>query len=158
MKKLKIYLDTSVISHLQANDAPEKMVCTLKLWEEIKKGEYLVAISEVVISEIDDCPEPKKTALQQYLNELKYEKIVLNGDIVELANSYIAQKILPAKCLEDALHIAAATIHGCHAIISWNFKHIVNLKTFFGVNGVNKLFGYGEMFIAPPNEIAMEEE
>lgn len=158
MKKLKIYLDTSVISHLQANDAPEKMACTLKLWDEIKKGEYLAAISEVVISEIDDCHEPKKTILLQYLNELECEEIVLNSDILELAEHYIAQKILPSKCEDDALHIAAASVQGCHAIVSWNFKHIVNLKTFFGVNGINKQFGYGEIVVVSPSEIVAEGE
>jgi len=158
VKKLKIYLDTSVISHLQADDVPEKMVFTQKLWDEIKKDEFDIVLSEVVLSEIEDCPEPKKTVLSEYLGEIQYQKVSLTNEVTELANKYIEQKVLPPKCLDDALHIASASINGCNAIVSWNFKHMVNLRTFFGVNGVNKLFGYGEIVIVPPNEIVGEEE
>jgi predicted nucleic acid-binding protein len=51
MKKLKIYLDTSVISHLQAYDVPEKMAKTLKFWESLVDGDYEAYISELVIAE-----------------------------------------------------------------------------------------------------------
>lgn len=51
MRKLKIYLDTSVISHLDAPDTPEKMADTLKLWEGIKRGEYEVYVSYMTIDE-----------------------------------------------------------------------------------------------------------
>ena len=56
MKKLKIYLDTSVISHLQADDVPGKMVKTLEFWEYIERGEYSVFISDLVVAEIEECP------------------------------------------------------------------------------------------------------
>jgi hypothetical protein len=49
MKKLKIYLDTSVISHLQAEDAPEKVSITLGLWTQIQKGFYQAIISGLVL-------------------------------------------------------------------------------------------------------------
>ena len=52
MKKLKLYLDTSVISHLDQQDAQEKMQDTQLLWEEIKIGLYDVAISDIVFAEI----------------------------------------------------------------------------------------------------------
>ena len=60
-KKVKIYLDTSVISHLQASDAPERMTDTLRLWEDLKAGIYEVVISDVTIDEINDCSEPKRS-------------------------------------------------------------------------------------------------
>jgi len=63
MKKTKIYLDTSVISHLDAPDTPEKMQDTLRLWERIQTGKYEVVLSEVVFDELDGCSEPKKGGL-----------------------------------------------------------------------------------------------
>ena len=65
MKKLKIYLDTSVISHLEALDVPEKMEITQQLWKDLKEGEYDVFVSEVTQAEISDCPEPKKCYLEK---------------------------------------------------------------------------------------------
>jgi predicted nucleic acid-binding protein len=61
MKKLKIYLDTSVISHLQADDVPDKKAKTLQFWRFIEQGEYGVYISDLVAAEIEECPEPKKS-------------------------------------------------------------------------------------------------
>ena len=59
MRKLKIYLDTSVISHLDAPDVPEKQDDTRKLWDDIKIGKYDVVISDITIDEMEGCPEPK---------------------------------------------------------------------------------------------------
>jgi hypothetical protein len=125
MKKLKIYLDTSVISHLQADDVPEKMAKTLEFWDCIEQGEYSVYISDLVAAEIEECPEPKK--------------------------SFLTQK------MDEATHVSAASVIGCTAIVSWNFKHIVKLKTIIGVNGINRFMGYGEIEIITP-EIIIEEE
>ena len=70
MKKLKIYLDTSVISHLEADDVPEKMSITHRFWDEMKSNEYDVYISEVTNVEIADCAEPKKAILVNHLKEI----------------------------------------------------------------------------------------
>ena len=40
MKKLRLYLDTSVVSHLDASDVPDKEADTKMLWERIKAGEF----------------------------------------------------------------------------------------------------------------------
>jgi predicted nucleic acid-binding protein len=61
LKKQKIYLDTSVVSHLESPDRPDWMADTLKLWELIKKGVYEVYISNTTIAEINDCNEPKRS-------------------------------------------------------------------------------------------------
>ena len=49
-KKLKVYLDTSVLSHLWQVDAPEKMQETLALWERFKNGRFDVYVSYLTIS------------------------------------------------------------------------------------------------------------
>jgi len=158
MKKLKIYLDTSVISHLQADDVPEKMAITQKFWNEVKAGEYEIYVSEVTIAEIEDCPEPKKTVLGDYLHGIAYINIEITNEIIELAHNYLSQSVLPQKCLDDAMHVAAATVIGCNAIISWNFKHMLKLRAFIGINGINKMLGYGEVALIPPYELLEEDD
>lgn len=158
MKKLKIYLDTSVISHLQADDVPEKMAITHKFWEDLKAGEYDVFVSEVTKAEIADCPEPKKILLENHLKELSYQTIELTEEITELAQRYLTQGVLPPKCVDDSIHVAAATVVGCNAIVSWNFKHMLKLRAFIGVNGVNRMLGYGEIALVPPNELLKEDD
>ena len=47
MKRLKVYLDTSVVSYLYQKDAPEKMQETLSLWKLFKEGIYEVYVSDI---------------------------------------------------------------------------------------------------------------
>lgn len=158
MKKLKIYIDTSVISNLHADDAPAQMEDSLKLWEEIKLGLYDIIISQLVLYEVRRCHEPKLSVLSNYLNEVEYDEIEIDEDIALLAQRYIDAGIIPIKYREDALHIAAATINNCNAIVSWNFKHMVKLKTIIGVNGINRGMGYGEIEIVTPMFLVGGEE
>jgi predicted nucleic acid-binding protein len=142
MKKLKIYLDTSVISHLQHEDVPEKMRDTLLLWEELKTGKYEVVISDVVLQEIENCHEPKQTDLLNYLDEIEYEILHKNFEVDNLAKDYIKNGVLNQKSITDCLHIAFAVVSECDVIVSWNFKHMVRFKIIQGVRAVNVKNGY----------------
>ena len=150
MKRLKIYLDTSVISHMDAPDALDKQEDTRKLWEDIKAGKYEVFISPVVVLELDDCSEPKRTALAKQLQSVQYTELQANDEVLELAEQYLKAGILPPKSARDRQHIAYACVYNCDMIVSWNFKHMVNYKTISGVKSVNALAGYKEMPIYTP--------
>ena len=157
MKKLKIYLDTSVISHLQADDVPDKLAKTLEFWVCIEQGEYGVYISDLVVAEIEECPEPKRSFLTQKMDMVPLEIIEISDEMVALAEKYVSEGVFSSKYIDDATHVAAASVIGCTAIVSWNFKHIVKLKTIIGVNGINRFMGYGEIEIITP-EIIIEED
>lgn len=49
MRRLKVYLDTSVVSYLYQVDAPEKTQNTLELWKLFRNKVYEVYISDIVI-------------------------------------------------------------------------------------------------------------
>jgi predicted nucleic acid-binding protein len=158
MKKLKIYLDTSVISHLDQQDAPERMAETHRLWKKIKAGEFEVVISSVVDAEIDDCEESKKDTLKGYLEEIEYTSVRVDEKTVNVASRFVNLNILRQKSFDDCQHIAAAITSGCDVIVSWNFKHIVNHKTMMGVKAVTALEGYDDILIyAPPTLIGGED-
>lgn len=75
-----------------------------------------------------------------------------------MAEQYIKAGIIPVKYEDDAFHIAMATIFDCSAIVSWNFTHIVKLKTIIGVNSINIGLGYRKIEIVSPMSIVGEEE
>ncbi|WPX09512.1 PIN domain-containing protein [Caldicellulosiruptor danielii] len=108
MKKLKIYLDTSVISHLDQQDNPEYMQITKELWEELKQGKYDVYLSSVVITELSKCKEPKRSRLLEYMSQIEFKRVEINEQVLELARRYVSENIIPSKFFDDALHIAAA--------------------------------------------------
>ena len=150
MKKLKIYLETSTISHLDHYDMPDRMHDTHKLWNLIKMGAYNAVISRTVMEELGRCEEPKLTKLLDYLNEIEHELVSSDSSIVEIAEKFIDFGILKQKSFNDCMHISAAIVSGCDAIVSWNFEHIVNHKTMLGVKAVTALEGYDDLLIYTP--------
>lgn len=158
MQKLKVYLDTSVISYLLQEDAPEKMADTRQLWEMFKNGKYDVYLSTVTLEEVSDCSEPKKSKMYDYLEQINYTPIRITDDMSDVAQQIINMGILTKKSFDDCQHIAAAIIYGCDCIISWNFKHIVNIKTIRGVRAITNLKGYKPIEILNPSVLLESEE
>jgi predicted nucleic acid-binding protein len=157
MKRFKIYLDTSVISYLDQQDAPERMADTHRLWEKIKAGEFNVVISNVTDFEINKCEKSKRKILNAYLDEINYTIVTVDDRTVEIAGRFIDLGVLKQKSFNDCQHIAAAIISGCDVIVSWNFKHIVNHKIIMGVKAVTALEGYDDLLIYAPSMLTEGE-
>ncbi len=155
---MKVYLDTSVISYLDQKDALERMKETQDMWEFFKKGQYEVYISDVVVYEIKKCSMEKREILLDYLDQIVYNIIETDENTVSLAEKFIDFGVLKRKSYDDCRHIAAAVLAGCDIIISWNFKHIVNVKTIQGVKAVTTYEGYKDLMIYPPSALLREEE
>jgi predicted nucleic acid-binding protein len=151
MKQLKIYLDTSVISYLDQQDAPERMAETHILWDKIKNGEFKAVISDITLSEINDCAEAKKNILFEYLAQINYELIETTEDTLRVAGQFVILGILQQKSFDDCQHIASAIVSECDIIVSWNFKHIVTHKTMMGVKAITALEGFNDVLIYAPS-------
>ena len=151
-KKIKLYLDTSVISHLEAPDTPEKMADTSALWENLKfRPDIEIVISELTLRELNECKQPKLQFLLEKLNEFDYLFLEISKDDKNLADYYLKNAVLTEKSIDDLLHIAVATLNDCRYILSWNFKHFVNPKTTHAVWSVNKMLNLPEINIVSPS-------
>ena len=157
MRKQRIYLDTSVISHLYAPDTPEKMADTLRLWRQIQNGEYDVVLSEVVFDELARCVDFKKRQLTDFLQRIRYDRVESNNDTVALASKFVDFGILREKSFDDCRHIAAALVSGCDIIVSWNFRHIVNAKTIRGARMIASTNGFNDILICTPTMLVAED-
>lgn len=153
MKKNKIYLDTSILNFYFADDSPDKMAITRDFFDVLKSGIFESYISVVVIKEIERAIEPQKKILTSLILEYNLKLLYLNIEIEELAQKYIDSGIIPNAYRDDALHIAITTFYGLDYILSWNFKHIVKLKTKSGIKAVNILNGYKDIEIITPQEV-----
>lgn len=157
MKKTKLYLDTSVPSFLFADDSPEKREVTIRFWDILKLGLYDILISDILLTEISRSEIPSPQELEDKLSEIILEIVSVNEDIFSLAQKYVAEEIIPQTYQDDALHIALATYNEADALISWNFKHMVKLKTIRGVNGINRMLGLKELEILTPQSWIQED-
>lgn len=157
MKKTKLYLDTSVPSFLFADDSQEKQEATIRFWDILRLGIYDVVISDILLLEISKCEAPLGQKLEDKLAEIILEIVSVNEDVFVLARKYVDETIIPQQYQDDAMHIALATYHEADALISWNFKHMVNLKTIRGINGINRMLGFKELEILTPQSWIQEE-
>ncbi len=153
-RNIKLYLDTSVINFAISEQgvAKEKEV-TLQLFEQIKRGRFEAGISEVVLREISRAPEKKARALMEVLRGVPLVNLIVSEDAERLANKYVEETIIPQKYREDALHIAMAAVYEYDVVVSWNFEHMVKVKTRREVHGVNLMMGYKSIDIATPEEV-----
>ena len=151
MKKLKVYLDTSILNFALGDDTPKEQAITLKFFDQIEK--YEPYISNIVLAEVNRCPDPKKQKMLNLVTEYSIETLVLDESARALAQRYIQQGIIPQKYRDDAFHIAIASVNNTDVILSWNFEHIVKLKTKREVVAINLLMGYKEIDIYSPMEV-----
>jgi predicted nucleic acid-binding protein len=148
MRIQKVYIDTSVLGgYFDAEfDIP-----TRKLFDEVKQGEYKIVISNITEGELLSAPEHVKSLLHDL--EIDFEIIQLTNDAVFLATEYIRENVVGQTSYNDCLHIAIATISKLDLLVSWNFKHIVNIKRIRGYNGVNIKNGYSSIEIRSPKDL-----
>lgn len=153
MNKLSLYLETSVWNFIFADDAPGKRDTTKKFFQEIRQGSYEIYISNLVYDEVARTRGPKREKLEALIRGYAPIQLARNENVQELIGAYLKAEIVPLGSEEDAFHIAYAVAYDLHAIVSWNMKHIVRLKTRMLVNGVNKSLGYKEIEIVTPEEV-----
>ncbi|MBQ7264365.1 MAG: PIN domain-containing protein [Synergistaceae bacterium] len=141
-RKDKIYLDTSVMSHLFHEDVPGKMGDTLSFWEDVEAGMYDVVISEATLAELEDCREPKRSALIDAVKAIGHTFLPRSEEAEALADAYVREGVLTSRHRDDLMHIALAVVSGCDIIVSWNFKHMVHVRTIQSVRAVNAQEGW----------------
>ena len=157
MKKLKIYLDTSVWNFLFADDAPEKKEITKKFFDTDTIGKYELYASETVLAEIDDAPAEKRKLLMGAVELLEPEILYIDDEIRSVATAYLENGLLSPKQKNDILHLACATVNGLDIILTWNMKHLVKRKTQIIVDVTNRMLGYRGLEIRTPGEL-MEDD
>lgn len=154
MKKLCIYVDTSVIGGCEDNEFSEP---SLSLWSRFRSGEFLLVISDLTMQEIAGAPASVRRHLED-IPEAHQIRVRLTEEATELAKAYLAHGVIGPGSLADALHVALATVNDADVLVSWNFRHIVNYGRIRLFNAVNLEQGYGLIEIRTPREVLYEEE
>ncbi len=125
--------------------------------EEFRLGLKMAVISDLTRREIESAPKEVRAVLEQ-LSAYAVENISTDAEALDLAEKYIQEGVVGRNYEADALHIALATINQVDVVVSWNFRHIVNLQRIRRFNAVNIREGYGTLEIRSPKEVLYGEE
>jgi len=153
MRKLRIYTDTSVIGGFFDD---EFSIDTKLLFDEIKNGVYQLVISDLTERELINAPDKVKTLLKDL--DIDFDLIPVSRESIGLANEYLKEKVVGQTSINDCIHIATATINKVDLLISWNFKHIVNIQRIRGYNSINLRNGYSTLEIRSPKDLIDYED
>lgn len=150
---LRIYVDTSVIGGCL--DA-EFSVWSETLFEEFLAGLKIPLISDITLQELESAPIEVRALIDKIGSQIEY--VYFNEEAQKLALTYMDEKIVTEKYLLDAQHIALASVERADVLVSWNFKHIVNLNRIRLYNSVNLKLGYPLIDIRSPREVLYEKD
>ncbi|SHJ04315.1 hypothetical protein SAMN05443429_10834 [Cruoricaptor ignavus] len=149
MQKQRIYIDTSVVGGYFDE---EFKIPTEAFFERVFQREIVLIVSDLLVSELQPAPERVRNFFDNFENDF-FEKVRVNQEVKALALKYLEANVVGRTSLADCEHIAMATISGADALVSWNFKHIVNLNRIRGYNGINYQLGYKMIEIRSPKEL-----
>lgn len=151
--KLRVYIDTSVVGGYFDEEFED---VTKLFFDRIFKKEFLVYFSEVSEAELSLAPDFVKD-LKSKIPIDCYRYLELDDESRELAETYIKENVLGKASLDDAFHIAVATVNRLDVLVSWNFKHIVNYDKIKLFNSINLRLGYPMIEIRSPKEFVNYE-
>lgn len=150
-----VYLDTSVLNVYLVPQDPFLHQQTHLFWLTLNR--FRVHVSDVVFNEVDAASEPRRTELVALLESLRtnhdLQVLSLTAATQDLAQQYIDAGVFSERDRNDALHVAAASAAGLDYLVSWNFRHLVRVKTRRMVNLINMQAGYKTVEIVAPSEL-----
>ena len=149
---MRIYLDTSVISAFFDHRNPERQILTKEFFSFGELHELF--ISDLTILEIEKTPDSElREKMMKFVKDRAFGILEIDQDVHNLAMEYIKYGAVPNSYLEDAYHIAVATLSDVDYLVSWNFRHIVRMKTRAVVRMVNSLKDFRCIEIISPAEL-----
>lgn len=153
MKKLRVYVDTSVLGGCFDEEFAE---WSNRLVGDFRGGRFTALLSAVTAAEVEQAP-PAVRQVHDQLIAIGSEVLAVSQESFKLLDNYQQRKILSRRFRNDMLHIAVATIAEADILVSWNFRHIVRFDKIRLFNSVNIELGYRELSIYSPREVASHE-
>ena len=156
--KPKIYLETSVISYLTSHPSRDLIVAAnqqlTREWWQARRQDFDPFISQLVIQEASSGDEDAAQRRLQAVVDIPL--LELSEEAVTFAEKLVEEGPMPCKAVEDALHIAVATLNGMDYLLTWNFKHIANATMRYKIERMCRLAGYEPPIICTPQELSEE--
>jgi predicted nucleic acid-binding protein len=151
--KLKIYIETSVVSYLVSSYSENirvagHQIVTREFWKQLQP--YQIYISDTVVEESSRGDSEKASLRLEAIS--RFEVLEISDSVQDLANALVLNSAVPKKCPEDALHIACAAANNINFIVTWNFKHINNPFMIKQITNVVEQAGYSMPVICSPEE------
>ncbi len=150
---MRLYFDTSVLGALTDREERRRLALTRALLQDVAAGIHVGILSNIVREELAEAPTTVRQAILDELRAIGFEAAAEDAESRELFREYANMRIVPVRYQDDLRHVAVATVVRADALVSWNFRHLVNVKTRRAVHAVNVRLGYPMIEIVSPEEV-----
>lgn len=150
-----VYIETSILGYLTARSTKNLILAAnmeiTRDWWESRRTAFVLYTSEAVLNEV--AQGDAQIAVQRLEILRDFPLLELNHAVQDLAAQFLARTNLPPKANVDAIHIAAATVHGMDYLLTWNCKHIANAQLQRKLAQISLDFGYELPILCTPYEL-----
>ncbi|HEV2294263.1 MAG TPA: hypothetical protein VGR35_10425 [Tepidisphaeraceae bacterium] len=147
----RVYLETSFISACVSTRTDVSSLYrkqeSLSWWAD-RSREHALFISSEVARELSHPAYPRREQAMKMIEEVPV--LELTPAAMEFARVLVIEKVMPAPELGDAAHVAIATLAGIEYMVSWNVRHLANIKKVAHLNRVCAAHGHTPPRIVTP--------
>jgi hypothetical protein len=153
-----LYLETTIVSYLTARSTPDLVMAarqqiTLEWWNR-RRGDFNLVVSPLVLAEASR--GDSEAAARRLAAIRGLPSLAINDDVIHIAEALLESNLLPPNAADDALHIAIASFHSAHFLLTWNFRHIANAENIAAIQELTRRFGHPCPVICTPEELLGE--
>ena len=150
---IRVYADTSVYGGVFDDIFAQP---SRSFFDCVREGRFQLVVSVLVEDELAPAPQKVRDLFAQI--RVAADTVAITSEALALRQAYLSAAILSPKYIDDALHVALATIARCAMIVSWNFRHIVHYQKVPLYNAVNVLRRFRAIEILSPLEVIERDE
>jgi hypothetical protein len=150
-----VYIETSILGYLTARPSRDIVVAAnievTREWWETRRSAFQLYSSQAVVKETSQGDTEIASQRLEIIRNLAL--LDLNQSVLNLAEQFLERSSLPSKADVDAVHIAAATVHGMDYLLTWNCKHIANAQIQRKLAEISLNLGYELPILCTPYEL-----
>ncbi len=150
-----VYIETSVLGYLTARPSRDLVVAAnieiTREWWDTRRSAFQLYSSQAVVKETSQGDTEIASRRLEIISNLAL--LDLNQSVLDLAEQFLEHSSLPVKADVDAVHIAAATVHGIDYLLTWNCKHIANAQIQRKLAEISLDVGYELPILCTPYEL-----
>ena len=153
--KPKVYVETTILSYLAARPSRDlvtagRQLTTHQWWDNERHKYTLVGSGEVQ----DECEQGDSSVIERrrmFLAEVSLFPV--DERILGVAEHLVQPGAIPKQAGPDAIHIAAANVAECAYLLTWNLRHIANVRIRQQVERILAKHGYSQTIICTPDQL-----
>lgn len=150
-----VYIETSILGYLTARPSRDLVVAAnievTREWWDTRHSAFQLYSSQAVVKETSQGDTEIASRRLEIIRNIAL--LDLNQSVLDLAEQFLERSSLPAKADVDAVHIAAATVHGMDYLLTWNCKHIANAQIQRKLAEISLDLGYELPILCTPYEL-----